>query len=823
MMRTHSMTLYRHLPGCLCSLLLLVCHSIHAGQTDEFVVTNSNNAGPGSLRDAIAMANASSNDVEITFDESVTGIDITTGPLELTNGNYVIIEGSATTGLSLDANNNSRILVATNPDSLLEIRNVTFLDGMTTAAGTQPATCAPGTGHGGALCTLGNLTLRDVQFARNTTTGDAAHGGAVYIGGNSNSRIRSSSGLATFTTNMTQGQGAHGGAVYVEQGRLTTSSVSLISFSQNSAIGPLAMGGAIFARQYDSIAGVSPGSTVFVENSASFGGAFASSDCDTNISELDSLEFISNEATSAGGAVFIGVGCDAEITRSQFNDNRCDDMGGGAIATDNVVFISQSIFESNSCIAPGGAIYGANIELTNSNILRNNQTNGNGHHGGAIAADNLLLANSTVAFNSTNAAAANGGAIWAIGDLDIRNSTITGNEASGIQSNGGALYYSGDGQGLMISNSTIIDNQAGGAAAGVFYSPDLAMQKSDLTLISSVIADNDNDNFLLINDGFGHEINVIQSVFGDISAEINGSNVANIFNNGPAFDSLDDNGCFEPAGLPGADECPQTYMPDTGSVVLDSGDNPNSEISDQRGFTFPRTFNGATDIGAIEVSPEPSVSTSPAAVNFGTYIVDPANDDESRTITIESNGPGILHILDITENSTSTTTATDCGLQLAAGDSCEVIVVLETDEFILSQPEVTIDVDAPDSPLIIPVIANPITGAELQSNPDSVQFQDTPVDVPSPIETLTLTNSGSRPLEIVFAIASGQFDVVNNGCTQPVAPFGGSCDINLQFIPNGVGIVMDELRVRSNSVTPNNDTFIPLVGTSGIVFFDGFE
>jgi len=808
-------------------LLLLVSSSIHAGQTDEFVVTNSNNAGPGSLRDAVAMANASSNEVEITFAESIDFISITTGPLELTTDNFVTIEGPASR-VALDASNNSRILVVTNPDSLLALENVAFLDGMTTANGSEPATCAPGTGQGGAVCTLGRLTLRNLLMNGNTTMGDGAHGGAMYIGGTGNVSIRPSGIISAITNNSTQGQEAHGGAIYVEQGRLTTSGGPRLIFSGNSAAGPSSMGGAIFARQYESIVGFGPGGggTLFFENSASFGGAFASSGCTIgdNI-DLDGLDFVDNDATSAGGAVFIGADCDAEITRGRFSGNRCQNTGGGAIATDNVVFISQSIFESNNCIAPGGAIYGPNIELTDSNILRNNQTNGNGHHGGAIAAGNLLLANSTVAFNSTNAGAAHGGGLWVTGDLDIRNSTITGNEASGIQSNGGALYYSGDSQGLMISNSTVIDNQAGGHAGGIFYSPELAMSMAELTLISTVLADNLDDNFLLENDVLGHVVNVIQSVFGDASTEINGNNVDNIFSDGPAFDSLDDNGCFMTAGFPGEEECPQTYMPDTGSVVLDSGDNPNSEISDQRGFTFPRTFNGMTDIGAIEVSPEPSISISPLAFNFGTYIVEPANEDESRTITIESNGPGILHILEISESSSSTTVESDCDLQLLAGDSCEVTVILETDEFIsMSQtPEVTISVDTPDSPLTIPVFANPITGAELNASPGSIQFQDTPVDVTSPIEALTLTNTGSRPLEIAFVIAiNTQFAVASNGCTQPV-PAQGSCTVDLQFTPFQPGIVTSELRIRSNSVSLSNDTSVPLVGTSGIVFFDGFE
>lgn len=826
MMNTYRDTLTKRTLVCLCGLLnLLITSSIQAGQTDEFVVTNSNNAGPGSLRDAVAMANASSNDVDIRIDQSITNINITTGHLELTTGNEVLIR-SIVSLTTINANSNSRVLTVTNPANSLILAGLHLTGGQTTANASLPVSCAPGTAHGGAVCTLGQLELSSMIISNNQTLGDEAHGGAIYAAG----PIDIERG-ADIAGNSTNGHFADGGAIYAA-GELDFGAAfgdELYLFENNHANGPSSRGGAVFSPEFRYPSSAATTSLTFVQNSASAGGALASSGCnpsgatDTSIS---GILFDSNSATLAGGAIYQSEGCIASIRSSEFTGNSCQMIGGGAIATEDRASISTSIFDGNSCIAPGGAIYGTTIELTDSNILRNNQTNGNGNHGGAIAAHDLLLANSTLAFNSTNAAAANGGAIWATGDLDIRNSTITGNESAGIQSNGGGLYYSGDRQGLTISNSTIIDNQAGGVAGGILYSPDMAMQKSDLTLISTVLADNDNDSFLLINDGFGHEINVIQSVFGDISAEINGSNVANIFNDSPEFDSLDDNGCFKPAGIPGEGECPQTYMPDTGSVVLDAGDNPNSEISDQRGLTYPRTFNSVTDIGAIEVSPEPSITTSVASFDFGTIVFDPQITEVTDSFAIESGGPGILHIVDINDNSSALDTEDDCELQLPAGDTCTVTVIVNLDVFGDLQREVEIISDTPGSPTVIPVSFNLITGAELQASPAMIEFEDSPVNTPSPIETLVLTNIGSQPLEFFeFEISfSGQpeFAIVGDDCGQPV-PAQASCSVDLQFTPSAVGIQTSQLRIRSNSVEPFAFDGIPLRGSSGIVFIDGFE
>lgn len=807
--------------------LLFFAAISHAGRPDIIEVTNANNSGPGSLRDAVAQANASEEDVDIRIPESVGTINITTGPLEITGDNVVWIIGYGDVYRTLNANTNSRILVVTNPDSRLGLSGMHLTGGQTTANGVQPATCAPGSGHGGAICALGDLELENVIFEGNQTLGDHAYGGAIFAAGDLEFSVN-----AVIRDNSTHGALAHGGAVYaIGETRFrdspTREEVYLVE--NNHAYGTAALGGAVFATDFDGDLGH------FSQNSASYGGALAAANCNPSSStdiRVTAMRFDGNTASQAGGAIYQAADCQMLISSSVFTGNSCQSAGGGALASEGKTFIRQSIFDGNSCTAPGGAIMGVDLDLsvglsaTGSNILINNATTGPSNHGGAIAADDLILKKSTVVNNSTNGLEAHGGGIWVTGEMDIGNATISKNSALGSVSSGGGLYYSGDHTGLKIHNVTLIDNQASDGGHGVFINPEMPTQALEIDMISTVLAANGPgaDNFVLKDTGLGHVANIIQSVFGDSSTEITGSDVANIFTNAVAFDSLDDNGCYREAGLPGEGECPQSYMPDTGSVVLDAGDNPNGETSDQRGLTYPRTFGGATDIGAIEVSPEPSISTSIQSIDFGTIVFDPQVTEVTDSFTIESGGPGILHILNVRSDNLLDT-EDDCELQLSAGDSCDVTVSVDLDYFGNFQPNVEIFSDTPGSPLLIPVSFNLITGAELQASPAMIKFEDTPVNIPSSIETVVITNIGSEPLEISeLSIFNQQpeFAIVNDDCGQPL-PTQATCSVDLQFTPSAAGILNDRLGIRSNSLEPFAFDEILLEGSSGIIFINGFE
>ncbi|WP_034937690.1 choice-of-anchor Q domain-containing protein [Gloeocapsa sp. PCC 73106] len=78
-------------------------------QSTTFTVTNAEDNGSGSLREAIAVANASPGDDEITFSPSLTGetISLTSGELRITD--HLVIRGLGAENLTIDSQGNSSV------------------------------------------------------------------------------------------------------------------------------------------------------------------------------------------------------------------------------------------------------------------------------------------------------------------------------------------------------------------------------------------------------------------------------------------------------------------------------------------------------------------------------------------------------------------------------------------------------------------------------------------------------------------------------------------------------------------------------------------
>jgi hypothetical protein len=171
------------------------------------VVTNTNDDGPGSLRDAIATAASGST---IQFDASVAGqaIVLTSGELVIAQPDLTI-EGPAA-GMVVSGNGQYRVFDITGQSATL--RNVTISDGLSDdGGGILVATAADATldhvlvlnnvagatasSTGGGISVHGTLSLTNVTVAANSA---ALYGGGIYITGQAavnNSTIASNRGV----------------------------------------------------------------------------------------------------------------------------------------------------------------------------------------------------------------------------------------------------------------------------------------------------------------------------------------------------------------------------------------------------------------------------------------------------------------------------------------------------------------------------------------------------------------------------------------------------------------------------------------------------
>jgi hypothetical protein len=140
-------------------------------------VTNLNDAGPGSLRQAIALANQNPTDTDtIAFAPGLTGtITLTTGQLTVTGPVTIIGPGSGK--LTIDGNHQSRIFQLDNGSTSLSHYD---LSGMTLTHGQVNINTLGQPEPGGAIeAASESLTLRDVVIADNTAAGE---GGGIFLG-----------------------------------------------------------------------------------------------------------------------------------------------------------------------------------------------------------------------------------------------------------------------------------------------------------------------------------------------------------------------------------------------------------------------------------------------------------------------------------------------------------------------------------------------------------------------------------------------------------------------------------------------------------------
>ena len=190
-----------------------------------FTVSNTNDAGQGSLRQAVLDANANAGADTITFDPSVTGtITLTSGEISITDS--LTITGPGAANLTVSGNDASRIFHATGAADV-SVSSLTLSHGSTTGNGGAIlfdynasaeltdviVSNSHGVSGGGvAGCTDGDITITDSQFVDNLATNFGGglnlycyRGGTTTISGSSVSGNQAGDGVTT--TGFSNGSG----------------------------------------------------------------------------------------------------------------------------------------------------------------------------------------------------------------------------------------------------------------------------------------------------------------------------------------------------------------------------------------------------------------------------------------------------------------------------------------------------------------------------------------------------------------------------------------------------------------------------------------
>lgn len=312
-----------------------------------FAVTNTNDNGAGSLRQAILDANRLAGVDEIVF--SLRGSDphtitLTSGQLEITED--LFISGLGQEHLTISGNNLSRIFQIN--------RNVrATLTGLTIADGQSEV--------GGGILNAGRLDIRHSILKNNK----AESGGAIAngISDEDNSAVR----LTLNHVQLTNNSSIFGAGLM----NLATATVRASTFSSNVAEN---LGGGIFTT-----GNLTVHSSTFHDNQASIGGGIATGAFLSNTT-VDNSTFSRNWA-AIGGAIYNAN--TASVINSSFASNSAV-SNGGAIYDQGATTVSYSSFNNNMAQGQGGAIFSTAAYLSGELLLEfstlenNRATNGGG-------------------------------------------------------------------------------------------------------------------------------------------------------------------------------------------------------------------------------------------------------------------------------------------------------------------------------------------------------------------------------------------------------------------------------------------------------------
>jgi Right handed beta helix region len=357
---------------------------------DIIVVTNTNDSGPGSLRDALAIAN----DGDTIDATGVSGtILLTSGELQITHN--VTINGPGAVNLAVNGNTASRMFE--NFASDVTISGLTITNGLPPIADNN---------GGGGILNHGELTLSDSIVSNSVAFSNSSGGGIFCDAGGTltitNSQISSNSAgnlvdgvgggicgadgaTVTVTHSMINdnGAGCAGGGIAIANGQLTVI---------NSTISGNGIGGPCQGGPGGGIAFFGNGTLTVTNSTISNNGA-------------------GGTPNGSGAGMWLAGEGTATISNSTISDNSTDSGGGG-----------------------GGIVNSLRMLTVTNSTISGNSTAGSG--GGIDNEGTLTTANTTFSGN----AAFSGGAIYNGATVEIRDTVLNAGKFGGtILSNGGTV------------------------------------------------------------------------------------------------------------------------------------------------------------------------------------------------------------------------------------------------------------------------------------------------------------------------------------------------------------------------------------------------
>lgn len=603
-----------------------------AANAATFTVTSTNDAGAGSLRQAVIDANANPGfdtiTISLTFPATSIFIDST---ILVTDG--VFFQGSGAANLLISRSGDFEILDFTmaSADQDVVISGINFDGGSgTTQRGLNFRNATPvrnlsiqssefanfvTTVRGGAVDISGlsgNLIINDTDFHDNISTGNAnapslfAQGidsGFVSVSscdfydnaGESGAGLEIMFSDAEVTVNdstFNDNQTTNAGAAALLYG-LAGVTIRRTSFDNDDSTGNI--GGALYTSTISGEVSIED-SSFSDSSSPSNGGAVAATSVG-GLSIIDST-FVNNTSGFDGGAVWADTTGESLVSGSSFSLN--DAQFGGALAFTDMndgVGLVGSTFDQNNATGLGGALYvglADFVVILESDTFTDNTTGGGSAFDIDIVSAPVAVNGTTFTDNVSSDSASFGVSIIAPGGaVQFSNSTFL----EDAPTSAGIIEVGVINGALNVLSSTLVGN-------GVIF----AIANAGSALVSNSIIDGNPNGFAdpVFNVNGSTAVELEYSI---VTTALDGANmnstVGNLFSTDPQLGALAFNGGVT-----------RTMLPAAGSPAINAGDPAYAfgYITDQRGTGFVRE-NGRVDIGAVEAQPPAALAATGTDIN----------------------------------------------------------------------------------------------------------------------------------------------------------------------------------------------------------------
>jgi hypothetical protein len=387
---------------------LLVTSATSAGAA-TFTVTNTLDAGAGSLRQAFVDATTADADSTITVDPALVGHSIA-----LTTGELFFNPGGGTASLAVQGNgvivnqgtSNARVF-RDSSTGLFSIDNVKITGGNLTAT---PA-------NGVAVLAARSLSITNSEITANTATSTSTTNTAADI----IHQGASSADTLTLSGTNIHGNTATGTGVGNSDGIVWSYTTNVVSSTIADNIAQATGSGdsiGIFDSTNTTFAGTTVTGNQVLANTGRADGIFDSN----NVTLTGSTVSGNTNGSSSGGPAY-GI----------FNSSTTDLTG-------------STVDGNTNSSTSGGAAYGildtGNVTLTDSAVTNNTNSANSGTAYGIFDSNDTTITRSTVSGNTNSAGSgtAFGGINVGLRSLSVVNSTVSNNVASGETTFGGGIY-----------------------------------------------------------------------------------------------------------------------------------------------------------------------------------------------------------------------------------------------------------------------------------------------------------------------------------------------------------------------------------------------